>query len=53
MKNPPTPLRGLGIYYKGVKGFGGFGGIKLLTVNILFSQHMVDNFENIKNLINL
>lgn len=32
--NPATPLQGIGIYYKGTKGFGGFVGLKLLTADI-------------------
>lgn len=32
--NPSAPLGGIGIYYKGMEGYGGFVGIKLLTADV-------------------
>ncbi|XP_044014132.1 uncharacterized protein LOC122856523 [Aphidius gifuensis] len=31
--NPPTPIGGIGTYCKGVDGFGGFVGLKLLSID--------------------
>lgn len=53
--NPPTPLQGIGIYYKGIEGFGGFVGLKLLTADIagryINNQTLDRDFQNINALL--
>lgn len=53
--NPPTPLRGIGVYYKGIKKFGGFVGLKLFTADVAgrFINHetLDQDFQMIDSLL--
>lgn len=31
---PPSPIGGVGIYYKGLNGYGGFIGLKLISIDL-------------------
>lgn len=44
--NPPSPLQGVGIYYKGLIGFGGFIAPKLSTID--YSSFLKSNLQNFK-----
>lgn len=35
VSNPPVPLSGIGIYYKGRNGYGGFVGPKIITYDFM------------------
>lgn len=46
--SPPSPIQGIGVYYKGHKGYGGFIGLKLLTVDVSDKLNLdtVDRLSN-------
>ncbi|XP_044019302.1 uncharacterized protein LOC122859681 [Aphidius gifuensis] len=46
--NPPSPVGGVGTYYKGSPGFGGYIGLELLPVNI-FHQSELDYISILHN----
>lgn len=45
---PPSPIGGVGTYYKGSPGFGGYIGLELLPVNI-FHQSELDYITTLHN----
>jgi len=45
---PPVPLKGLGVYHKGVKWFGGFVGLKVFTYE--YGDHIEDSFTDLNGI---
>lgn len=48
VSNPPQPLQGLGLYFKGSYGYGGFIGLRGFTTDLRkrMNPDMVSNYGN-------
>lgn len=50
---PPSPMGGIGMYYKSMEGFGGFAALKLMTADVTnkLDEKVIDNvFNQVNNI---